>query len=640
MANPLQVDVNVDVSGLPELKDVSTELGKVGDASSKSGSLQKGVWQGVGQQVTRFGADILSSGISAGIDAIGDSVTLASDKAESASKAQNLFGSSYKTVEDASTNAARTVGLSSGKYLEQAGILGNLTTNLGYTGEQAAGMSVDMLQLAADVGSFNNAPTEDVVTAMGAAFRGETEPIRQFGVFLDDAAVKNQAMSMGLYDGVGAIDKNAKAQATYALILQGTQAAQGDFAETSTGLANTQKIAAAEQEEAWTKFGAALVPIATQFTELLTPAIQLVTQVLGVLADNLPTVIAILIPFGIAIAATVVPPFLAWAAATLAATWPLLAIAAAVGAFVFILDQLGILDDIIGLFQQAADVVMSALRPAIDSVIGIFRTVFGVLQDVAQQLQGPLQAGLNLVTGAFDLLKGPIDIVIGLLGTIFDVFMKVAGVLKGPVDIAIHIVTDLFAGLWKGVQMAAGIIGDAIGGIQRVFQTFQRIAQDVLAAIVGAWNTLWGGIQRIGQQIMDFVGDIFQPLADAINRVMGIVKDAWNGFARAWNGFQINIPKIDIPNPLGGYITLGGGSIGLPHLPLLAKGGIVTSPTLAIIGEAAPEAVIPLDRLGGMGQTINVYVEAGIGDPVAIGQQVAEALRAYRRANGPASADL
>lgn len=636
MANTLNVDVAVDVSGLPDLRDVGTALDDVHTKSDKFGSVSTGVWQGVGQQVTRFGADILSSGVSAGIEAVGNSIGLASDKAESADKASRLFGDSYGIVDQASRNAARTVGLSSGAYLEQAGVLGNLTTNLGFSGDEAANMSVDMLALAADVGSFNNAPTADVVAAMGAAFRGETEPIRAFGVFLDDASVKAKAMEMGLYDGVGAIDANAKAQATYQIILGDTTAAQGNFAATSSGFANTQKIAAAEQEEAWTTFGAALVPIATQFTTLLTPAIQGVTAVLGILADNLPTVIAILIPFGIAIAATVVPPFLAWAAATLAATWPLLAIAAAVGAVVFILDQLGILDVVIGWFQTLANTLMGMLQPAIDTIIGLFRTVWDAITKAGQALQGPLQAGLGLVTGAFDLLKTPIDLVIGVLGVAWDVFMKLVSLLRGPVDIAIGVVQDVFDGLVSAIRIGAGWIGTIIGGIQSVFQTLQRVAQDVMGAISNAWNTLWSGIQSIGNQLMAFLGRIFQPLADAVNTVMGVVKDAWNAFARAWNGFQINIPKIEIPNPLGGFFTLGGGSIGLPKLPTLARGGIVTAPTLLIAGERGREAIVPLGSGFGSGQVINVYVEAGVGDPVAIGREIVETIRAYERANGPA----
>ena len=90
-------------------------------------------------------------------------------------------------------------------------------------------MSADIVQLAADVGSFNNAPTADVVAAIGSAFRGESEPIRQFGVMLDVASVKAKALELGLYDGRGELDKTAKATATYQLILEQTSKAQGDF---------------------------------------------------------------------------------------------------------------------------------------------------------------------------------------------------------------------------------------------------------------------------------------------------------------------------------------------------------------------------------------------------------------------------
>jgi phage-related protein len=661
MANTLTVDVDVNVAGLPDLKDVSSELDDVGKAHSNLGNVSQGVFQGIGQSVARMGTDLISSGVSFVIDGITTSIGLASDASESANKAQALFGSSYDTVAKAAEGSATSVGLSSGKYLELAGTLGNLTTNLGFTGDEAAGMSVDMLQLAGDLGSFNNADPTDVVNAMGAAFRGETEPIRQFGVFLDDATVKSKAMEMGLYDGKGAIDQNAKAQATYALILQQTGAAQGDFAKTSDGLANQQKINAAIQENAWASFGTALVPIATTFTQLLTPAIQGITTVLGFLADNIPTVIAVLIPLGIAIAATVVPPFVAWAIATLAATWPLLAIAAAVGAVVFILDQLGILDQIIGWFQTMANVVMAALKPAIDAVIGVFQQAVSVVQQIAQALsgpldtalgvvrqafdvvkgiieavagalKGPLDAALGIVRAAFDVLKKAIDVVIGIIGTAIDIFTKVAGVLKGPVDLAIGVVKGSFDVLQKGISAAAGLINGVIDGVGKVFSALSTTASNVFSSIGKVFGDLWSGIQRTGQSISDFLGGIFKPLGDAINSVMKIVADAWNGFARFWNGLSINIPRINIP---GTDVGVGGGSFGLPHLPLLAKGGIAMNPMLAGIAEKGPEAVIPLSRLP-MGQTVNVYVTAGVGDPVAIGREIVEAIKSFERANGPA----
>jgi len=69
----------------------------------------------------------------------------------------------------------------------------------------------------------------------------------------------------------------------------------------------------------------------------------------------------------------------------------------------------------------------------------------------------------------------------------------------------------------------------------------------------------------------------------------------------------------------------------------LANGGIVTSPTLALIGEAGPEAVVPLSgpNAGAVGgASYQITIQTGVGDPGAIGQSVVEAITAYERRNG------
>jgi phage-related minor tail protein len=70
---------------------------------------------------------------------------------------------------------------------------------------------------------------------------------------------------------------------------------------------------------------------------------------------------------------------------------------------------------------------------------------------------------------------------------------------------------------------------------------------------------------------------------------------------------------------------------------LFADGGIATRPTPGIFGEAGPEALIPLDRMGdfGGGNTYNINVNAGVGDPRAIGKSVVEAITLFERSSGP-----
>lgn len=253
---------------------MEARLRKVG--SDIKGGFLEGIGMGAGMGVF----DTVTKVVGTVVDTIGKSIDLASDKAEAGSKANVLFGNSYAVVERASKSAATSVGLSSGAYLAAAGDLGNLITNLGFTGSAAADMSVDMLQLASDMGSFNNASTQEVTEAMGAAFRGETEPIRRFGVMLSAAKVEAKAMAMGLKEGKKPLSDNAKAMATYQLILEQTTAAQGDFARTADGKANADRIRAAKSEEALTKLGEVLTPLYQSAMPLLADATTGVIDVL------------------------------------------------------------------------------------------------------------------------------------------------------------------------------------------------------------------------------------------------------------------------------------------------------------------------------------------------------------------------
>lgn len=271
-----------------KLKQVGPTADAAGGGLSKLKTVGTGALLGVGIAAGQMAASLVANFAlqvpTMLLQKFGEAVDLASNKAESASKAQVLFGDSSRIVEEASKTAAETVGMSSGKYLEMAGTLGNLIVNFGITGDEAANMGVDMIQLAADMGSFNNAEPTDVVMAMGAAFRGETEPIRRFGVMLSSAAVESKAVSMGLIEQGQALDKTSKFQATYALILDQTSAAQGDFARTAEGYANQQRIMAAQQEEAWTRLGEVIQPIALLFTQVLSAAIVFVVDNITALA--------------------------------------------------------------------------------------------------------------------------------------------------------------------------------------------------------------------------------------------------------------------------------------------------------------------------------------------------------------------
>ena len=112
--------------------------------------------------------------------------------------------------------------------------------------------------------------------------------------------------------------------------------------------------------------------------------------------------------------------------------------------------------------------------------------------------------------------------------------------------------------------------------------------------------------------------------------MLTVFKTIFNGIAKVWNS-TIGKFSFTVPSWVPG---IGGKGFAMPDIPMLASGGIVTSPTLAMIGEAGPEAVIPLDRMSQMGGGISVTVQTGVGDPVAIGKAVSDVLSAYNRRTG------
>ena len=113
-----------------------------------------------------------------------------------------------------------------------------------------------------------------------------------------------------------------------------------------------------------------------------------------------------------------------------------------------------------------------------------------------------------------------------------------------------------------------------------------------------------------------------------LNGIMGFYKAVFNGIARAWNS-TIGQLSFDVPDWVP---IIGGRGFSVPNIPELAEGGIVTGPTLAMIGEKGPEAVIPLNRATGMGNvTINVY--STIAD-ATLPDKLVNALRQYNRRSG------
>ena len=209
----------------------------------------------------------------------------ASDFNEAISKNTVVFGAISKEVENFAQTAGRALGISETAALQAAGTFAIFGKSAGLAGKDLSDFSIELVTLAADLASFSNTKVDDAINALGSALRGEAEPLRKYGVLLNDTTLKAAATELGIYSGNKALTAQQKILAAQKVIFEQTADAQGDFSRTSTGLAAQQKILGATLENIQTNLGQAFLPIflkAVQFfNNKVTPAFERVAEVIG-----------------------------------------------------------------------------------------------------------------------------------------------------------------------------------------------------------------------------------------------------------------------------------------------------------------------------------------------------------------------
>lgn len=197
-----------------------------------------------------------------------DAITAASNLAETQSKVGQIFGDSTDSVRAFAGDSKKNLLLTEQQALDAAGTFGIFGKSAGLAGKPLSTFSTDMVALASDLASFNNTTPEQAIEAIGAALRGESEPIRTYGVLLDDATLKARALEMGIYDGTDALTPQQRVLAAHAEILAQTSTQQGDAARTADSFSNQQKLLTKNIEDTKTEIGTALLPIVSEMLGL------------------------------------------------------------------------------------------------------------------------------------------------------------------------------------------------------------------------------------------------------------------------------------------------------------------------------------------------------------------------------------
>lgn len=255
----------------PETKEFSADTkrelqGPAEDAGKSTGSHFGSAFTSA-VRVAVVGAAALFGVAAAGIK---KAVSAASDLAETQSKVNVVFGKGSQSIIAFADDAARNLGQSAQTALDGAAAFATYGKAAGKSGEDLVQFSTRMTTLASDVGSFTNTDPSQVIEDFGSALRGEFDPVEKYGILINDDALRQEALRLHITKTTKeALTPQQRVLAVQSLLFKQTSDAQGDFARTSGGLANQQRILKANFDNISATIGQAFLPIVTKVVKEL-----------------------------------------------------------------------------------------------------------------------------------------------------------------------------------------------------------------------------------------------------------------------------------------------------------------------------------------------------------------------------------
>lgn len=584
------------------VKGEGTKVGKIiGDDVSKSldGEAEK-AGKSFGQKLSsamgKAGSSVANFSnkfkVHAGV-ALGGLTALGKGAADYAAEAEqsygaveSIFGEHAAKINDLSKTAADSVGLSGREYREQASYMGAMLKNLGTPMEELGGKSADLVAMGADLAATFGGPTSDAVSALGAVLRGETDPIERYGISIKQADINAKMAEMGMDGLTGEAEKQARAQATLALLTEQSASAQGQFARETDTAAHKSQVARAKIDDAKETIGTALLPVVAQLSEMMAKVAEQVgkhPRLFLALAGAVGAVSAAIV--GIATVSSAVSALGGMAKIADVASKAMKGLKAALAVFTGTtgLVVAGIAAVVAGLtlFFTKTETgkklwasFTQFLGQAWDWIVGKFQagiswisTTFGpAFSQIGQVISGAWDATVEKVSGAIARVK---EIISGALtfwqtGETTD-FAAALGISEdSPIFTALTFLRDKFIEVkdfaieaWGQMQEKWSEFTTGFGEfyqtwIQPVIDAFGTAFSAIVPVVTAAWDmlgsavsTVWNGvIKPVFDAFMQVASVVFPAIAAIVKTVVGtafrimgdVISTVWNSVIRpAWD---------------------------------------------------------------------------------------------------------
>jgi len=576
--------------------------------------------------------------------------TAASDLQQAQGAVESVFGRSSAAVEKYASTSASRLGVAKSEYLNSAALMGSALQNAGFKASQAAGMTDKAFTRSADLAATFGGTAADAMDAINAAVsRGEFDPLEKYAVSLNMTAVNAELAKRGQDKLTGAALKNAKAQIVLDEIYAQTAKVQGQFAREANTAAGAQQRAEAAMKDAAASLGATLLPAvaaaATKFAQLaqwVSKNRAVVIPLLAVLAGLVVTVFAVngaIAAYAASTAALTAVlrvqegqtirqriATLASAAAQKAAAVASRAWAAAqwllnaamranpIGILITALTLLGVALAIAwrksSTFRAVVTAGFTAVKNVVAKVIPPIRTlIVAVFKGIAAYFKTILKVYRAMFTTAWNALRTVTRAAFAVIRVAIvnpiksarDGVRSIVGNLRSAIVSAWSAIKSVTRSAFQGVKsLVLSPLDSVVSAVRAIPGKITSLGGAFASAGRSIINALINGLRSSGSLASDIAGNVWQAVRGMLNSAIGRINAA----------LTFTIPG---PGPLPSV------HVNPPDIPYLASGGIVTGPTLAVVGDnpGGREAIIPLNKydLGGGGTTVvEVYLDGKLID--------------------------